>query len=80
MNGVGATLTEHLGTLEDPRARHLTDHKLVEIIIIAICGVICGAETWTDIELFGNERLEWLRQFLELENGIPSHDTFAAAS
>ena len=43
---------------------------------IAICGVICGAETWTDVELFGNERQQWLEQFLELENGIPSHDTF----
>lgn len=72
----GASLAEHFGSLEDPRAEHLTDHKLLEIILIAICAVICGAETWTDVELFGTERLEWLRQFMELENGIPSHDTF----
>lgn len=76
MSAIAATLAEHFGTLEDPRAKHLTDHKLVEVIIIAICGVICGAETWTDLELFGNERREWLRQYLELKNGIPSHDTF----
>jgi predicted transposase YbfD/YdcC len=44
--------------------------------MIAICAVICSAETWTDVELFGNERLDWLRQFLKLKNGIPSHDTF----
>lgn len=76
MNGVGASLAEHFGTLADPRAKHLTDHKLLEVIIIAMCGVICGAETGTDVELFGNERLAWLRQFLELKHGIPSHDTF----
>ncbi len=76
MAEIGATLTEHFALLEDPRAEHLTDHKLIDIIMIAICAVICGAETWTDIELFGNERFDWLRQFLELENGIPSHDTF----
>lgn len=76
MAEIGASLTEHFALLEDPRAEHLTDHKLIDIIMIAICAVICGAETWTDIELFGNERLDWLRQFLELENGIPSHDTF----
>lgn len=76
MNGAGAALLEHFGSLEDPRAKHLTEHKLVEVIMVAICGVICGAETWTDVELFGNERLAWLRQFVELQNGIPSHDTF----
>ena len=76
MMTIGASLAEHFGTLEDPRAEHLTEHKLLEIILIAICAVICGAETWTDVELFGNERLGWLRQFMALENGIPSHDTF----
>lgn len=76
MTIVGASLAEHFADLEDPRAEHLTDHKLLDIIMVAICAVICGAESWTDVELFGNERLEWLKQFLELENGIPSHDTF----
>lgn len=76
MKGAGASLAEHFSSLEDPRAEHLIDHKLLEIILIAICAIICGAETWTDVELFGTERLEWLRQFMDLENGIPSHDTF----
>jgi len=75
MTTVGAALAEHFADLEDPRAEHLTEHKLLDIVMIAICAVICGAESWTDVELFGNERLEWLRQFLELRNGIPSHDT-----
>ena len=75
MGDIAASIGEHFAGLEDPRLEHLNDHKLIDIIIIAICGVICGAEGWTDIELFGNERLEWLRQFLELEHGVPSHDT-----
>lgn len=76
MTDIGASLTEHFAMLEDPRAEHLTDHKLIDIITIAICAVICGAESWTDVELFGKERVDWLRQFLALKNGIPSHDTF----
>lgn len=76
MSIVGASLTEHFAGLEDPRAEHLVDHQLVDIVIIAICGVICGAETWTDIELFGQERRSWLEQFLDMSHGVPSHDTF----
>lgn len=76
MSTVGASLAEHFGSLEDPRVEYLTDHKLLDIIMIAICAIICGAETWKDMELFGHERQEWLRQFMALENGIPSHDTF----
>ena len=76
MGNIAPSISEHFAGLEDPRVEHLSDHKLIDIIIIAICAVICGAEGWTDVELFGNERLEWLRQFLELEHGIPSHDTF----
>lgn len=76
MSKVGASLAEHFAALEDPRAEHLIDHNLTEIVLIAICGVICGAETWTDIELFGRERQDWLEQFLELKHGVPSHDTF----
>ena len=48
----------------------------MDIIVIAVCAVICGADTWEDIELFGEAKHEWLKQFLELPNGIPSHDTF----
>jgi hypothetical protein len=52
-------------------------HELIDIITIAICAVICGADTWVDIENYGDAKIEWLKQFLELPNGIPSHDTFA---
>ena len=76
MNTIGASLAEHFGALEDPRVEHLTDHKLLDIIMIALCAIISGAETWKDIALFGNERQEWLRQFMALENGVPSDDTF----
>jgi len=48
----------------------------MEIISIAICAVICGAEGWSDVELFGRSKYDWLKRFLKLPNGIPSHDTF----
>ncbi len=52
-------------------------HKLIDIITIALCAVVCGADTWEDIEEFGNTRKEWFEQFLELPHGIPGHDTVA---
>ena len=60
----------------DPRVVGRCDHRLDEILTITILAVICGADDWTDIEVFGKVREAWLRQFLELPNGIPSHDTF----
>ncbi len=51
------------------------DHRLLDIILLAICAVLCRAETWEEIELFGDSKAEWLKQWLELPNGIPSHDT-----
>jgi DDE_Tnp_1-associated len=70
------TLEESFGKREDPRVERSKQHKLIDIIIIAICAVICGAEGWGEIEQFGREKQEWLGTFLELPNGIPSHDTF----
>ena len=69
-------IEEHFSKVIDPRRDRTKGHKLVDIIAIAICAVICGAEGWVDIELFGNSKLHWLATFLELPNGIPSHDTF----
>lgn len=69
-------IEEHFGKIRDPRKDRTKDHKLIDIIAIAICAVICGAEGWVDIENFGNKKLLWLETFLELPNGIPSHDTF----
>ena len=69
-------IEEHFSKVSDPRKDRTKDHKLIDIIVIAICAVICGAEGWVDIENFGNSKLPWLKTFLELPNGIPSHDTF----
>lgn len=70
-----APITEYFSELEDPRW-HNRRHKLLDIVVIAICAVICGADSWEDIELFGKAKEKWLREFLELPHGIPSHDTF----
>lgn len=71
------TIADHFGQMEDPRVEWSIQHKLIDIITIAICAVICGADTWVDIETYGLAKSEWFKQFLELANGIPSHDTFA---
>lgn len=69
-------IEEHFSKVSDPRVDRTKDHKLIDMIAIAICAVICGAEGWVDIELFGKSKLPWLKTFLALPNGIPSHDTF----
>jgi predicted transposase YbfD/YdcC len=70
-----ASISEHFATLEDPRIDRTKQHALVDILVIAICGVVCGADTWVDIAEFGRAKQAWLKTFLELPNGIPSHDT-----
>ncbi len=72
----GITLQEHFATLEDPRVERTKRHQLLAIITIALCAVICGADTWVDVEEFGHAKRAWLETFLDLPNGIPSHDTF----
>ena len=62
--------------LTDPRLERTRRHELFEIVVVAVCATIAGSNSWTDMERFGNEKLAWLRTFLRLENGIPSHDTF----
>lgn len=71
-----ASIRDHFATLTDPRSDHTKHHQLLDIITIALCGVICGAESWVEIEQFGHAKLSWLRTFLDLPHGIPSHDTF----
>jgi predicted transposase YbfD/YdcC len=68
-------LTEYFADLDDPRREGSVDYPLDEIIILTICAVICGADGFTSIASFGQAKKDWLGQFLELENGIPSHDT-----
>ena len=69
-------LVEHFSALEDPRCAGKVDHRLIDILVIAVCAVIACAESWDDIALYGRNKLDWLRSFLTLANGIPSHDTF----
>ena len=66
----------HFGSLRDPRAAHSILHKLIDILVITICAVICGADNFVEIAEYGKEKKEWLKTFLELEHGIPSVDTF----
>jgi predicted transposase YbfD/YdcC len=68
-------LLNHFSTLPDPRMERTKRHKLLDIIGLAICAVICGADGWEAIEEYGKTKEAWLRQFLELPHGIPSHDT-----
>jgi predicted transposase YbfD/YdcC len=70
------SLASHFDDLPDPRIAGKCDHKLLDIVLIAICATIAGADNGPEIETFGQSKEEWLRQWLELPNGIPSHDTF----
>ena len=70
------TIEEHFSAIKAPRIDRTKRHKLIDIITITLCAVISGAESWEDIELFGNCKYEWFKSFLELANVIPSHDTF----
>jgi predicted transposase YbfD/YdcC len=74
--GQAITIGEHFAEVEDPRIDRTKRHQLLDIIIIAICAAICGADNWVAIEEFGNAKIRWLRSILKLPNGIPSHDTF----
>jgi predicted transposase YbfD/YdcC len=69
-------LVEHFSALEDPRCAGKVDHRLIDILVIAVCAVIACTESWDDIALYGRNKVGWLRSFLTLANGIPSHDTF----
>ena len=69
-------LVKHFSVLEDPRCAGKVLHRLIDILVIAVCAVVAGAESWEDIELYGKEKRDWLATFLELQNGIASHDTF----
>jgi predicted transposase YbfD/YdcC len=71
------TISEYFSHIKDPRIDRTKRHQLIDIITITICAVICGADSWVDIELYGQTKRKWLKKFLELPNGIPSHDTFA---
>ena len=70
------TLFDRVSEIKDPRVERTKLHALKDILVIAVCGTICGANNWEEIADFGESKREWFASFLELENGIPSHDTF----
>jgi predicted transposase YbfD/YdcC len=72
-----ASLEACFGDLPDPRVKGRCDHKLSDIVLIAVCAVLCGAESWSEVEEFGQAKESWLKQYLALPAGIPSHDTFS---
>jgi hypothetical protein len=70
------SLVEHFAVLIDPRVERAKRHSLLAIVTIALCGMICGAESWVEIEQFGRAKEGWFAPVLDLPHGIPSHDTF----
>ena len=73
-----ASIASHFSELPDPRTdRHRIRHKLTDMVVIALCAVICGADSWVTVESFGHAKFKWLSGLLKLPHGIPSHDTFS---
>ena len=69
-------LVEHLSLIKDPRINRTKEHELIDILVLAICALLCRAETFNDMEDFAKAKHDWFKKFLSLPNGIPSHDTF----
>ena len=70
------SLLVHFRDLPDPRVNRRLDHDLIGVLIIAVCTLLCGGESFNDMEDFGLAKQDWFQTFLALRNGIPSHDTF----
>ncbi|MEO8837724.1 MAG: ISAs1 family transposase [Herbaspirillum sp.] len=68
-------LIESFSDMPDPRVVGRTDHRLLDILVLTVCAVLCGADDWEAVEMWGEAKLNWLRQYIPLKNGIPSHDT-----
>ena len=73
---VEISIIHYFRKLKDPRRRERCRHQLLDIVVIALCATIAGAQDWQEIVTFGEKRFDWLKRFLKLPNGIPSHDTF----
>ena len=76
MSSSPLSIRSHFLSLRDPRRQHRQRHRLLDIVVIALCAVIADADTWQEVEAFGRERRDWLAGFLDLPDGTPSHDTF----
>jgi predicted transposase YbfD/YdcC len=70
------SLADHFADLPDPRLDRNKEHALLDIIVLAVCGILAGCDSWADVERFGRAKTDWFRKFLRLPSGIPSHDTF----
>ena len=70
------SLIEHFKDLPDPRVNRTKDHDLIDLLVIAVCTLLCAGESFNDMEDFGHAKHDWFKTFLTLRNGIPSHDTF----
>ena len=68
---------EHFAAVPDPRVERTRRHPLPELLFIALCAMLCGADSFVEIEHWGLARTDWLRERVELPGGVPSHDTFA---
>ena len=71
-----ASVESHFASLQDPRTGPAQRHNFIDILVIAICAIICGADGWVAVEAFGKAKYDWLSTFLQLPHGVPSHDTF----
>ena len=69
-------LLDFFSEIKDPRTGPAIRHPLENIIAIAVCAVICGADNWVEVEEFGRGRYEWFAKFLDMAAGVPTHDTF----
>ena len=72
---VTASIIHHFSNIQDPRVNRQKKHQLQDIFFITLCAVICGADNWVAIEEFGEAKEEWFTELLDLQHGIPSHDT-----
>ncbi len=70
-------IVSHFIKIRDPRVKNRCEHLLIDIVVISVCAILCGANSWVDIEEYGHQREEWFKELLELPGGIPSHDTIA---
>lgn len=75
-SGERLSLAEAFGDIPDPRVAGRSKHDLMEMLVVTVCALVCGIDEFTGVEAWANERIDWLRKFLKLEHGIPSHDTF----
>jgi len=76
MTDPSAAIYKHFENITDPRVNRGANHSLLEMVFVSLTATICGSNGWADVERFGNSKLEWFRRYIELEHGIPSHDTF----